>query len=137
MTTPQAADSERFGERYTHSGATGQLAAEVEALGSDYQANGYTTMGQADELGRLLGLERGHLLLDIGAGCGWPGLYLAKTHGCSVLSVDPVVEGMGIARERARNDGIDRRSWAVRARADVLPLASASVDAVVHTDLLC
>ena len=130
-------DDARFGERYNASGAAALLAVEHEALGSDYQANGYTTMPQADELGRRLDLASGRLLVDIGAGCGWPGLYLAKTTGCDLISLDPVEEGVDLARTRASRDGLADRCRQIRASAQQLPLRSRTVDAVVHTDVLC
>ena len=130
-------DTERFRERYLVSGDAVMLAAEMETLGSDYQASGYTTRAQADELGRRLGLARGELLADIGAGCGWPGLYLAANHGCAVISLDPVIEGLRVAKSRSTADGLEERSWIVSAGADALPLRSESVDAIVQTDVLC
>ena len=113
------------------------LAAELEALGTDYQANGYTTRSQADELGRQLAVGPGQVLLDIGAGCGWPGLYLAGTSGCGVISVDPVAEGIAATRKRAAADGLADRSAQILGSATELPLHSRSIDAVVHTDVLC
>ncbi len=132
-----ADDTERFRERYAISGAAALLAAETAALGSDYQANGYTTVAQADELGRVLELRPGQVLVDVGAGCGWPGLYLSDQDGCAVISVDPVVEGCFVARRRALTDGLTERAWTLRGNAIALPLRSGSVDVVVHSDLLC
>ena len=130
-------DEERFAERYSVSGTSADLQAELDALGSDYEANGYTTRAQADDLGRALALESGHVLLDLGSGCGWPGLYLAARHGCAVVSVDPVVEGCRTTRNRAWRDGLRDRSLTLRAGADSIPLRSGRVDAIVHGDLLC
>ena len=130
-------DRARFRDRYIVSGAPALLAAETEALGSDYQANGYTTVAEADELGRVLDVGLGQVLVDVGAGCGWPGLYLATKHGCTVVGVDPVAEGCGVAERRAFTDGLAERAWAVRGNAIALQVRAASVDAVVHTDLLC
>ena len=130
-------DTERFRERYAISGAAAMLAAEVDALGTDYQANGYTTMAQADDVGSELALRRRRTLLDVGAGCGWPGLHLAKTLGCSVVSLDSVLDGVRVARRRAASDGIAERSWQLCASADALPLRPQSVDAIVHADVLC
>lgn len=132
-----ADDDERFAERYLKSGAVAALAAEFDALGSDYQANGYTTVAEADELGLALELGPGQVLADLGAGCGWPGLYLAHTHGCAVVSIDPVVEGLEVAGRRAERDELENRAWALQAHADALGLRPGSVDAVVHTDVLC
>lgn len=137
MTVEPADGNERFRERFAASGSEAVLAVEAEAVGSDYRANGYTTIAQADELGRVLGLGPGQVLLDAGAGCGWPGLYLAGRHGCRLVSADPVAEGVGVARQRAVTDGLNDRSLALCAAAEALPLRYGSVDAVVHTDLLC
>ena len=130
-------EDERFEERYAASGAAAIMATEAAALGSDYQANGYTTRTQADELGRVLRLREGDVLLDLGAGCGWPGLYLAKTHGCGLVSIDPVEEGVAVAKARAGTDDLATRAFPMRADAEAPPLQARSVDAVVHTDLLC
>jgi cyclopropane fatty-acyl-phospholipid synthase-like methyltransferase len=130
-------NAETLGGRYAASGAAALVAAELEALGSDYQANGYTTRAQADELGRELALSRGQVLLDIGSGCGWPGLYLAARHGCFVISADPINEGGDAARRRAISDRLADRSLAVRAEGTALPIRQESIDAVVHTDVLC
>ena len=134
---PDPVDEERFAERYAASGAAAVIETELEALGSDYQANGYTTRDQADELGRLLALGSDTVLLDIGAGCGWPGLYLAGESGCRVVSADPVAEGVDTARRRALADGLSGRSAQILTSATHLPLRPRSIDAVVHTDVLC
>lgn len=137
MSPTRHEETERFGERYALSGVDAIVAAEKEALGSDYQANGYTTRKQADELGRHLELGPGRVLLDIGAGCGWPGLYLARKHQCAVISLDPVAEGGAVAGARVLTDRLQTRAWAVRAAAQHLPIRPRSVDAVVHSDVLC
>ena len=134
---PKPTESETLGGRYAASGDFALVAAELEALGSDYQANGYTTVAQADELGRLLALSKGQVLLDIGSGCGWPGLYLAARHGCAIVSADPIDEGCCTAGRRAIFDGLTDRSLAVRAEGATLPIRPGSVDAVVQSDVLC
>ncbi len=137
MTDDALLDSERFAERHEASGRSGPLAVEREALGSDYRATGYTTRAQADELGRLLDLRPGRLLVDVGAGCGWPGLYLADTFGCSVVSTDPVPEGAVAARDRIVADGLQDRAISAIATGDDLAVRNGSVDAIVHSDVLC
>jgi ubiquinone/menaquinone biosynthesis C-methylase UbiE len=131
------ADLERFQKRYTVSGASPILEAELDALGSDYQASGYGTREQVDVMGDLLGLGPSDVLLDLGSGCGWPGLYLATTTGCAVLSIDPVAAGICTARDRAHADRIDDRSWGVIGRGVDLPVRSGSIDAVTHVDVMC
>jgi cyclopropane fatty-acyl-phospholipid synthase-like methyltransferase len=113
------------------------MATEFETLGSDYQANGYTTMAQADLLSDVLQLLPGNVLVDLGSGCGWPGLHLAKTTGCAVISIDPVSEGCATASARIRKDELATPSAAIRGDAELIPIRPASVDAVTHGDLLC
>ena len=137
MTVGRSEDVERFAERYAVSGSAALVAAEIEALGSDYQGNGYTTIEQAIVLGDLLQLSEGQVLLDVGAGCGWPGLFLAERHGCAVVALDPVPGGVATAHDRAHRDGIAHRAWAIQGSAEELPIGTGSVDAVVHTDLMC
>jgi cyclopropane fatty-acyl-phospholipid synthase-like methyltransferase len=130
-------ETERFGQRYAASGNVASQAAELEALGSDYSATGYTTREQADELGYLLALGPGSVLVDIGAGCGWPGLYLATAFGCSVVSVDPIIEGAAAARDRISRDGIESRALALLATGEQVPIRTGSIDAIVHADVMC
>jgi len=130
-------ERERHEQNYARSEANVVQAIGQTALNTDYHANGYTTRAQADRLGDLLDLGPGHLLLDVGSGCGWPGLYLAARHGCSVLTVDPVVTGVRTARRRIVDDAATERAWAVAGAAEALPVRPGSVDAVVHTDVMC
>ncbi len=130
-------------ERVRHERGYARSASEVlqaigrAALDSDYHANGYTTRAQADRLGELLDLAPGRLLLDVGSGCGWPGLYLALRHGCAVVTVDPVLTGVRTAHGRIIEDAMSDRAWAVAGAAEALPVRPASGDAVVHTDVMC
>ena len=126
----------RHAQRY-RTASSGAIEAELDVLGSDYQANGYTTRAQADDLGELLGLGQGQLLVDLGSGCGWPGLYLGSKYGCRVLSVDPVAEGSRVAADRAAADGLAARAWSVVGFGEDLPVRSGVADAVIHTDVVC
>jgi len=132
-----ADEHQRHRQRYQVATDPAVLAVEMLSLGTDYGANGHTTMEQADKIGRLLGLDHQSVLVDVGSGCGWPGLHLASTHGCSVISVDPVLEGSVMSRQRAERDGMAERSLALVGDGTQLPLRSRSVDAIVHSDTLC
>jgi cyclopropane fatty-acyl-phospholipid synthase-like methyltransferase len=94
-------------------------------------------MAQAEQLLSLLALQPEHLLLDVGAGCGWPGLHLAKRAGCRVVVTDLAIDGMRQASRRAAIDGMASRSAAVVGSARHLPFRPDSFDAIVHTDVLC
>lgn len=109
---------------------------ERRALGSDFGADGYTTRREADEMGRLLELSPGDRLLDVGAGQGWPGLYLAGKSGCSVVFSDVPIEALQLGMRRARRRRIAPANPVVTDGAR-LALRPASFDAVVHSDVLC
>ena len=127
----------RFSQRYGEERGDVVRAIELAVIGGDWGANGYTTIAQADQLADMLELAAGSLVLDIGAGRGWPGLYLAARTGCSVVMTDVPVEGLASARERAQREGLEDRAWPVNASARDLPFAAEIFDAVVHTDVLC
>lgn len=135
MASMKPDEEQRFRNRYRTSSTDPLVEAEIEVLGSDYRANGYTTKAQADELGKVLRLGRGDLLLDLGSGCGWPGLYLGATLGCRVVGVDPISDGSGVAAARARTDRL--RYAAVSSLGEALAFRPGSFDAVVHTDVTC
>ena len=128
---------ELFGERYRVPSNEVSRQIERSVIGADWGANGYTTIEQADRLGAELELGPSKLLLDLGSGRGWPGLYLAATTGCRVVMTDVPVEALQLAVARAGAEGLERRAVAVRCSARNLPFASSSFDAVVHTDVLC
>ena len=77
------------------------------------------------------------MLVDIGAGSGWPGLYLATTFGCSVISVDPIMEGCSAALDRIESDGLVLRALTLLGTGEKLPIRSGSIDAIVHADVMC
>ena len=128
---------ERFTERYRL--ASGEVTRRVEqaVIGGDWGANGYTTIAQADSLARVLRLGPASALLDLGAGRGWPGLYLAARTGCRVVMADVPIEPLQTATARAVSEGLSGRAAAVRCSARDLPFARSSLDAIVHTDVLC
>jgi ubiquinone/menaquinone biosynthesis C-methylase UbiE len=115
------------------------VAREVElrTLGSDFGGNGYATLAEVNGLGGILGLGPGRRLLDVGAGQGWPGLYLARQTGCTVVLTDVPFEGLVTATRRATREGLGARAWALAAAGPMLPLRPATFDGVVHTDVLC
>lgn len=128
---------ERFTERYRQ--ATGDVTREIEldVIGGDWGANGYTTTAQADLLGALVGLRPGVRLLDLGAGRGWPGLYLATSTGCEVVLSDVPIDGLALAMKRVAQEELSGRAIGVACSARSLPFANQAFDAIVHTDVLC
>jgi SAM-dependent methyltransferase len=138
MVTAQEQEArDRFADRYRQERVDVVREIEQRVIGGDWGANGYTTLAQADELANRLRLRPGDLLLDLGAGRGWPGLYLAATTGCSVLLADLPLEALTVAKDRIATEHLPSGAWCVNASARDLPFPTAAFDAVVHTDVLC
>jgi protein-L-isoaspartate O-methyltransferase len=126
----------RFTERYAASGSPALDRVEQEAIGAVVGANGYTTLTQAEHLLEVLNLQSGTRLLDIGAGRGWPGLYLAERSGCGAVITDIPRPAIVSANSRAKDLGLTDRCHLALAAGTALPFRDASFDAVVHTDAL-
>jgi SAM-dependent methyltransferase len=110
---------------------------ERRVLGCDYGGTSWTTRSEADRIASRLALRPGIHLLEVGAGSGWPGLYLAQRTGCEVTFADLPIEGLRAAIERAAADGLARRCAAVGADGAKLPFRDRAFDAVGHSDVLC
>jgi len=126
----------RFTERYSTGTSPALNAVERRAIGAVVGANGYTTVAQAERLLTVLHLKPGVRLLDVGAGRGWPGLYLSQRSGCRAVITD--IPRPAIASARGQADQLaltDRCSFAL-ASGSSLPFRNATFDAVVHTDTL-
>lgn len=136
-TTEELAQTERFENLYARSQSPVMLSIERSVCGCNYGGSSWTTRTEADGLITLLGLRSGMHLLDLGAGSGWPALYMSKQSGCSVTLVDLPANALRIARQRATRDGISQRVAAVVADAANLSFPDASFDAISHSDLLC
>lgn len=128
---------ETYDARYQSAILDATRQIEIDAVGSDYGNNGFTTIAQTDLLLDALALTADDRLLDLGSGAGWPGLYLAMRSGCRVVVSDLTVPGMRQATQRAAADGLRERARAVVASARHLPFRPDSFDAMVHTDVLC
>jgi SAM-dependent methyltransferase len=133
----QRAQRDRFDELYVRAQSPVILSIERSVCGCDYGGTSWTTRDEAERIGAILGLRPGLRLLDLGAGSGWPALYLAKTSGCDIALVDLPLSGLRIAAQRAVTDHIAGSCWVAVADAAGLPFPDASFDAVNHSDVLC
>ena len=126
-----------FAERY-QARASSRKFDEIErdVIGEAWGANGFTTVEQAHQLLVRLHLRPGRRLLDVGSGCGWPGLFLSRETGCDVVVTDLPVDGLKLAGGRAESEGL-RMLGAVASSARRFPFAGKSFDAIVHVDVIC
>jgi len=126
-----------FADSYDRSSLPAMRKVEESVLGCDYGGTSWTTRQQANQMIELLGLEQEQRLLDIGAGSGWPALYLAEQSGCAATLVDIPMNALVHARARARQDGMRDRVWTVSGDGTALPFDDATFDVVSHSDVLC
>ncbi len=133
----ELAQTERLEMNYARLQSPVMLSIERRVCGCDYGGNSWTTRDQARQMGSLLGLAPGVRLLDLGAGSGWPGLYMAGDSGCDLTLVDLPLVGLRIAAERAVADSIAGACGVICADAARLPFGENSFDALSHSDLLC
>jgi ubiquinone/menaquinone biosynthesis C-methylase UbiE len=137
LTAAERAKRDDFELQYRQGRLPAVQAVERAVCGCAYGGTSWATRAEANRTAAALGLGRGVSLLEIGAGSGWPALYLARESGCDVTLVDLPPGGLQIALERAQRDGLTGGCRAVVADAAELPFASASFDAINHSDVLC
>lgn len=133
---PPRGSPERFSRIYSRPQTEAELAVERETFGTSEGVCGYTTVAQADLLAQRLALGPGMRLLDIGAGRGWPGLYLARTTGCQVVLSDLPLAGLRQGMRHAHRHKAQDRASFLLAEAAHLPFRPKTFDAIVHTDVL-
>lgn len=131
------AQRDRLDERFLWACAPVMLDIARTVCGCDDGGTSWTTRAEADRMAEELALGPGRRLLDLGAGSGWPGLYMARSTGCEVTLVDLPFNGLKVARDRARADGVSGRSMGLVADAAALPFPDSAFDAISHSDLLC
>lgn len=128
--------ADRFLEEYGRPQTEAERAVESEVFGANEGIRGYTTLAQADALAERLALRPGLRLLDIGAGRGWPSLYLARTSGCRAVLSDLPLPALREGLERAQRQRLQVRCHFLLASGTHLPFQPRAFDAIVHTDTL-
>ena len=136
-TTDKQELTERFAGEYRDAQAEVMRRIERSVCGCDYGATSWTTRREAQTMGSMLALGPGKRLLEVGAGSGWPGLYLAGQTGCDTALLDLPFEGLRIAARRAGAEPPPGACWIAVADGAALPLQAESFDAVLHSDVLC
>lgn len=137
LTRRELARREEFGACYRQGEHPAMQAIERGVCGCDYGATSWATRAEADLIVGMLGLRPGLRMLEIGAGSGWPALYMAARTGCDVVLTDLPLDGLRIAARRAIDDRLSGTCLAAVADAACLPFASGTFDALSHSDVLC
>jgi len=137
---PRKPDRPEMIQRFTERNRLAQSAVVLEiergVLGCDYGGTSWTTRGEAEIVRRYLELAPGKRLLDIGAGAGWPGLYLARESGCDATLLDLPINGLRVALARAGAEKITGAVWAVAGDGAELPFMTGAFDAVSHSGVV-
>ena len=84
-----------------------------------------------------LKLSPGMSLLDLGAGRGWPGVYVTQQSSCRTVLTDVPAPALGLARSNAIEHGVGERCLYAAADGRALPFTSGVFEAVIHADVLC
>jgi ubiquinone/menaquinone biosynthesis C-methylase UbiE len=137
LTAQELAKRDDFAAQYRQGQLPAVRAVERAVCGCDFGGTSWATRDEADQIAAALELAPGVHLLEIGAGSGWPGLYLAEDSGCDVTLIDLPLDGLLIATARAVRDKLPGTCLAVVADAARLPFRDHGFDTLNHSDVLC
>ena len=133
------AQKNQFEAFYTRAQTPVMRSIERYVCGCDYGGNSWTTRTQAEQIITLLGLKPGVRLLDLGAGSGWPSLYMVEVSACDAVLIDLQLVGLRIIAKRSHaiTNRLAGACWVAAADAAELPFQNSSFDAISHCDVLC
>ena len=126
----EQADRDFFEAKYSRHRSGAARHVERVALGHEVGLNGYTTIPEAKVLSDQLLLRPGSVLLEVGAGRGWPGSYIAHANGARLISTDIPLDALVDAKKTTA-------AGVVAADGRALPVRTGGVTGIVHADVLC
>ncbi|RXG90461.1 class I SAM-dependent methyltransferase [Bradyrhizobium zhanjiangense] len=103
-------------------------------LGDSFHPGGVRLTGR---LGQLLNLTPRAHVLDVAAGTGTSGIFLAKRFGCEVVGIDFSRQNVEEANRAAQEMGLAERASFRWADAERLPFADGAFDAVICECSFC
>lgn len=103
-------------------------------LGASFHPGGVKL---TERLGQLLNLKPRTRVLDVAAGTGTSGIFLAERFGCEVVGIDLSGKNVQEATRRALAMGLAERASFRWADAEQLPFADGSFDALICECSVC
>lgn len=103
-------------------------------LGASFHPGGVKL---TERLGQLLNLKPRTRVLDVAAGTGTSGIFVAERFGCEVVGIDLSGKNVQEANRRALAMGLAERASFRWADAERLPFANGSFDAIICECSVC
>ena len=88
-------------------------------------------------LGQMIGLGRGHRVLDVACGRGASAVHLAREFGCHVTGLDYGPENVAAAQTHVADKGVSHLTIFRRGQAEGLPFDETTFDAVISECSFC
>jgi SAM-dependent methyltransferase len=130
-------DVDLYDTHYGHLAAIAQTEVRRETYDEDLGQSSWITLAEAREWFRLLGLDAGSRVLEVGCGSGGVTRRLAMETGSSAVGVDINAHGIAAASAAAVREGVASRvSFQVVDAGTKLPFADASFDAIFCNDAI-
>jgi SAM-dependent methyltransferase len=129
-----------FSEVFAEPESAVEARAWAAVLGDEYPAElapySYTTRSELARIAREAAVGPDQLLVDVGAGRGGPGLWVAVATGASYLAVDIAAAGLAQVRDRAGRVDLANRVRTAEGSLENLPLPNAEAAAMMSIDAL-
>ena len=110
----------------------------IETYGEDFGQTSWVTTGESEEIPKLLELEAGSSVLEVGCGSGGYALHLTEKMGCHLIGLDINPAGVRNANQLAQARGLASRLRFEQCDASKrLPFDDKAFDVVFSNDVLC
>jgi SAM-dependent methyltransferase len=130
-------DVDLYDTHYGHLAATVQTDVRRETYDEDLGQSSWITLAEAREWFRLLHVDAGSRVLEVGCGTGGMTRRLAAETGASAVGVDINAHGIEAATSAASREGLSSRVTFQRVDAGTrLPFSDAAFDAIFCNDAI-
>lgn len=91
-----------YDSSYGNYGSEAYRQVRLETYGRDFGQTSWVTTEESQEIPRLLGLQSGSSVLEIGCGSGGYALHLAEKTGCRIVGLTSTSPGFAARRNSQR-----------------------------------